>query len=264
MNSRWSIGLAGGFGGVAPTVFGIAAGLAAGKAQDWKVLEVQCLGFLVLGALGAGTALIHKEKSLVKAFFLGVGLPALLQKGLSGATADHAAQATQASADQHAEVFWLATPAYAEPPVLLAQAPAERVPSEYTMRQLPAARLDMPAVQYQRNRKLVLKLGGVPDDTEAVFSSGAGHEQTVVPLKPKGDGSKVEIQIPDFATQVVLRAKSRSAVSEPVSLAEAAGSSSTFTVQPDERLWQGLLQALGSQKARPFGFEVKAAPPQSP
>lgn len=111
MDPRISVALAAGFGGVAPNVFRLATKMTAGDGAP----EISYLiGMLIFAAMGAAVALAFEERELKKAFFLGLGLPAMFQSGVN----DISSAANSA---------WLVTPAvYASE--------SEQPPREITLR----------------------------------------------------------------------------------------------------------------------------------
>lgn len=80
MDPRIAIGLAAGFGGVAPNVFRLASGLMGGAGLPELSYVI---GMLLFAGMGAAVALAFEERELKKAFFLGLGLPAMFQSGVN-------------------------------------------------------------------------------------------------------------------------------------------------------------------------------------
>lgn len=80
MNDKLFVGFAAAFGGVAPNVFRVATRLTGGA--DLPGLSY-LIGMLMFAAMGACTALFFEETELKKAFFLGLGLPAMFQSGVN-------------------------------------------------------------------------------------------------------------------------------------------------------------------------------------
>ena len=76
MNPKFGIGLSAAFGGIAPNLFRVATELTGGKGlPEWSYV----IGVLMFASIGAATALAFGENDSKKAFFLGLGLPALFQ-----------------------------------------------------------------------------------------------------------------------------------------------------------------------------------------
>ncbi len=71
-----AVGLAAGFGGLAPNLFRVASGLTKG---DGLPGGTYIIGMLLFAGMGAATALALGETEAKKAMFLGLGLPAMFQ-----------------------------------------------------------------------------------------------------------------------------------------------------------------------------------------
>ena len=76
MKKKIGIGLAAGFGGIAPNVFRVASELMGGRGAPEASYVI---GVLIFMGIGAATALAFGETDSKKAFFLGLGLPAMFQ-----------------------------------------------------------------------------------------------------------------------------------------------------------------------------------------
>ncbi|MCP4201150.1 MAG: hypothetical protein GY769_04370 [bacterium] len=80
MDPRIAVALAGGFGGVAPNIFRVASRLTGGADLPGASYLI---GMLMFSLMGAAIALAFEERELKKAFFLGLGLPAMFQSGVN-------------------------------------------------------------------------------------------------------------------------------------------------------------------------------------
>lgn len=78
--STFVIGLSGGFGGIAPNLFRLGAGLQSGEPLPDASYAI---GVLIFFVIGSGLALAFKEDNAKKAFFLGLSIPAMFQSGIS-------------------------------------------------------------------------------------------------------------------------------------------------------------------------------------
>jgi hypothetical protein len=256
MRPNISTALSGGFGGMAPSVMQVAAVLAVGNSPTGSLPGRLC-GFLAYGFLGAGVALVHKERKLAKAFFLGVGLPALLQAGANGAFRgnEQAPPPPVKAESQGAGFSFFATPAYAQEPhgtsAPLAQ-PTQPVPRPPNW---PAGPRESNSNQASPlDRKLAVKVGELPGkDARLVFSSTDGKLQSSVNLFELG-GSPVIV--PDFATHFSVRVPSKGLRSPTYKLGQPK-SSQTFSLEATDSFLGGFLQTLGVQSAQPVDLKLK-------
>lgn len=268
MNKKAAIALTAGFGGISPNVLKIALALTGKNKVDASVDLGYGIGLLLFAILGAGVALIWRETDFRRAFYLGLGLPSLMQVGLTGATA-HQDQATTAAPDRAVQVgappertasFSLfATPAYAEPlqrerteVPIRADVPGN-VPTQATTLNTP--------VQFQKDRRLVLMLEDVPQGAELWFTSADGkvRSQVILDKSSRDDaGSRVDFKVPDFASAAFLRIGTSKSGALPFNGQQ--GSTTAFRVDVDHSRLGGFLTALGVQDADRFKFEVKKLP----
>lgn len=160
MNDKHRALLAAAFGGSFPSLFNLAT-LFTGK-EAGMPNPTFWLGVLVFAALGAAVAMIWKETDLPKAFYLGVGLPSLLQAGAGYVTE---------SREKVAEL--------------------PRAVVELFVKQAQAQGL------HAVGRTIVLT-PGANAPTSAVFYSADGKKQ-IVPLRAQG---KQRIQVPPDASEV--------------------------------------------------------------
>ncbi len=82
--TKITIGLCGGFGGVAPNLFRLASSLTRG---DGMPELTYFMGMMLFASIGAGTALAFGETDTRKAMFLGLGLPAMFQSAAQDVSA---------------------------------------------------------------------------------------------------------------------------------------------------------------------------------
>ena len=92
MKQKLFIGLAGGFGGISPNLLGLAVRLTQKNAAMPEFTFL--FGIMIFGVMGAAISLIWNEVNFKKAFYLGIGLPSLIQLSVGNAT-----QSDQASVD---------------------------------------------------------------------------------------------------------------------------------------------------------------------
>lgn len=84
MKTKVTIGLCGGFGGVAPNLFRLGSALTRG---DGMPELTYFIGMMVFFSIGASTALAFGETDTRKAMFLGLGLPAMFQSAAQDVSA---------------------------------------------------------------------------------------------------------------------------------------------------------------------------------
>jgi len=79
MKTKVCIGLASALGGIAPNLLQIATDLTEGKTAVQALYdETYLIGLIIFAVVGAAMGLIWNETDLKKAFYLGIGLPAML------------------------------------------------------------------------------------------------------------------------------------------------------------------------------------------
>jgi hypothetical protein len=257
MATRTSIILAGGLGGMAPTLFQIGSSLVAGKAILGSIPGV-FLGSLVLAGLGAIAAWVYKETDLAKAFALGIGLPALFTAVTSGSSGlPQKDGSSEQKGGKHQSVLQqmepapafslFSTPAFAESALVQAQAP--RIPAPETGD--PSA---LPDSQDKMKRIVRLTLHKLPDDAEVVFSSENGQE---IPVKlRRQSGEHQELAIPDSAFSLQFRSKSLDIQSSAFALPRKRGAKPHFSVGLQSQFWESFKKTLGFNQAKPLAFEV--------
>lgn len=265
-NAKVASALTAGFGGISPNLLQIAIDLT-GKKEVGYVNTGYLIGLLLLAVLGAGVALIWGEKDLKRAYYLGLGLPSLIQVAIASATqkpvpppAPTTAQTVQVGAlpENFASFSLFATPAFAESPqprerteVLAQAALPGRAPAQ-------ATKLNNP-VEFQKERQLTLVLEDVPEGAELWFTSPDGQEVSRVILgesSKSDEGSRVDLKVPDFASSAFLRIESSK--SGFMQLNRQEGSTTAFKVDVDHNRLGGFLKALGVQNASVLNFEIKS------
>jgi hypothetical protein len=265
-NVKVAIALTAGFGGISPNLLQIAIDLT-GKKEVGYVNMGYFIGLLLLAIMGAGIALIWGEKDLKRAYYLGLGLPSLIQVALANATQKQVppttptAQAVQVGVSENSSSFSLfATPAFAESPQswererteILAQAVLPgRAPVQATTLNTP--------VKFQKDRQLALVLEDVPEGAELWFTSPDGQvvSRVILGESSKSDkGSRVDLKVPDFASSAFLRIENSKSGFMPLKTQE--GSTTAFRVDVDHSRLGGFLKALGVQNASVLNFEIKS------
>jgi hypothetical protein len=253
MNAKAAIALTAGFGGVSPNLLRIAIALQ--RKEDPGVDGSYLIGLLLFALLGAGVALIWGEKDFKRAYYLGLGLPSLMQVAVATATQnqtpptitpDQTIHVGASSAAPPPSFSLFASAAYAQtsPPQEQPERPAHATSPDN-------------AVNFQKDRQLTLVLEDVPEGAELLFTSSDHHVISRVNLEEssKSDkGSQVKLKVPDFASSAYLRIGS--SLSEFMQLRQNDGSTTAFKVDVDHSRWGGFLKALGVQDASPLKFDI--------
>ena len=262
MNGKLLIALAAAFGGISPNLLSLSLGLIGDNAEVGKP-ATYAFGLLLFAAMGGATALIWGEKIPKRAYFLGLGLPGMVQAGVSGATAERDAQQDEQAAiveparqdDARMPLVLFASPAYAqslqleEPPVV-AQTP---VVSREIILKAPAAQ--GAPVRYRLERQLTLWLEDIPAGTKLVFTSENGAKEERYVLKETDDTTRLDLRVPDFASHVRLSIGEET--SEDIRLQSAAGSTGSYKIDVDTPFWSGLRRALGEQNVAVHEFKIE-------
>jgi len=256
MRIKLAIALAASFGGIAPNLLQLALGLVRQERTVPVLNSGYVFGLLLLAALGAGVAIIWGEKVPKRAFYLGVGLPAMLQVALNGGAASQAAGKGD-KPDKKSEFYLFAAPAYAEP---LPQPPAADEPEKQagkTMQityEVTAEGSPPKPPTYDLKRNLNLKLKDLPRGTQLIISSADGTVSSKVDLPSTDKKIWYPVKLPDFAATISLRADTLA--SGTYKLDPNEGSQTSYKVELDSKFFGGLLKALGVGNAKPYEFEV--------
>lgn len=252
MNAKVAIALIAGFGGISPNLLRIAIALTDEKKEVYVGLGY-IIGLLLFAVMGAGVALIWGETDSKRAYYLGLGLPSLLQLATASATHGQVpsivppvqgVQQVGAPPERSSGFFLFATPAFADSPQL----------GERTGIPAPA---DVP-VPFREARHLTLVLEDVPEGAELWFTSPDGQVISRVILEESSrsdEGSRVDLRIPDFASSAFLNIETSRSRLLPLKRQER--STTAFRVDVDESRLGGFLKALGVQDASLLKFEIE-------
>lgn len=254
MLAKYRIPTAAAFGGVFPGLLRIALDLQNNK--ESPVTPGPYVALVLFGVMGAAVALIWGEKKVQKAFYLGMGLPSLVQamtgqltEAKTGVPPVRVPGAAVAAPPGDGAAFSLfAAPAFAQEPEtkLYLREMAPRQPADVE-------------VEYRDRRKLFLVLEDIPRGSEAVLLSADDAVTSTVALE-KGDLEKgIELTLPDFARVVYFR--SGSARSPSFALPEKPGARLGLRVDVDSSFLGGFLRGLGVRSASQYKFEVTALEP---
>jgi hypothetical protein len=265
MNAKSAIALTAGFGGISPNLLRIAIDLTEKKEVAYIGIGY-VIGLLLFAIMGAGVAVIWGETDFKRAYYLGVGLPSLMQVAIATATQGQAplpvspvqAIEVEAPSERSASFSLFATPAFADSPLppqerteLLAQAVVPGPPPG------PATTLNTP-FEFQKDRQLTLVLEDVPEGAELLFTSPKGQVVSRVILKESSrsdEGSRIDLRVPDVASSAFLRIEASK--SRLMALKKQEGSTTSFKVDVDHSRLGGFLKALGVQNANLLEFEIE-------
>lgn len=214
--------IAGAIGGVFPNLIRVALDLTAQRPGPIITGPVgYAIGLLVFMILGAGIAWIWQEKRLQKAFYLGIGLPALVQVvGL-----EKSSKTTDAVSPQ----FSLVTSAYA---------------------------VEIAVNNPVSGRRLAITPRSAEADFAVLFFDESGREisATKVPRsEPQVAG------VPEAATSFAIRAGSSQSNRE--ALPNTADATMNVVVEIAVRKGSGFLQALGFERSGAYDIRVMTGEP---
>jgi hypothetical protein len=269
--ARSAIALAAAFGGISPNILRMAVSLTGDKGE-LPLNASYWIGLLLFALLGGAMGLIWGETQLQRAYYLGLGLPSLLQVGVSSATENNprkdAQQEERAAEPLGAGAgFWLFTPpAYAqerqgrqgEGSAHLVDRAIQRqeIILQAPPQQAPDVKLD-----YSKRRSLALQLDSIPEGTELLLYADKNLKSRVV-LKKSDQDTTFNLPLLDSITE--FRVLNGSAESEIFPIATQPGSTSVFRVDVDKNWWSGFFQAVGARNVNRYDVEVEPAAPPTP
>jgi hypothetical protein len=203
------------FGGIATSLFGLAIDLTRGQPLPTPSF---LLGLAILAFLGAMVAVFLGETNCKKAFFLGLGLPSLIQVGAARATQD--------------------PPAGPEKDAMFSLLPVAHAAGK---------EVSVPG------RTLKVRADGEAMAYEVVFSSGDGRREEKVAV-PAAPGEK-SLSVPDYASRFVVQVGSARSVNQP--LPPRAGTVTVMKLNVRPKPWSGLKQSLGVQQAAGYDVVIE-------
>jgi hypothetical protein len=235
MSEHLKIGFAAAIGGIAPNVLYIALCLTGQQRKDPGVNAGYIVGLLLLASLGYLVAWLWNERVPQRAFYLGVGLPAMLQIAMSNPTQQAAPSTVDLAppAIIRAVTSLFSTSVYAQSPT---------APS-------PVAAAGTVKITFEN----------VPTDAQLVFLGADG--KIIDQIRPDwarnaGRGSVI-VLVPQNATELeVVSAFARNAPDEPLRLDPATKLFKPFKLEAESDFLAGFLRALG----RPAADAMKLSP----
>ncbi len=212
--NKITIFLSGAFGGVAPNMLNQAMSLTqGGELPEWTFL----IGIIIFGLMGAVVVGIWGEKELKRAFYLGIGLPALIQVGGNSIDAKIAAVSFDGSR------FALISSAYAQ------------------NHPVPGRTLTVNATDNSSSGNYVVELKS--------GNAGAATSQNVsVPTTSP-------INVPDHANTVTL--KIANSFSNELQLPTTPNTSMTINVTRESQTWSGLKKSFGIKNVPQYRLHIE-------
>lgn len=216
MNQKLATAFSGGFGGVFPSLF-VLASVFTGTPElvsggPWVLTYL--LGLSLWALLGGSIALVFKEVNLKKAFFLGLGLPSLLQAHNNAVEKPPFQQKTGSAVRVSSSIF--ASPAHAQEP---------------------------PVPQTDVNEKILhLHFPQRGTNDRVVFFS-ENNAKLEIPLPTSESSSEFSVKVPPFASSFVVR--SGDTYSNPLNLGQLTGREPHVRVDIQDKPWNGFWFALG-------------------
>lgn len=250
--TRAEIGVAGAIGGASPKILNLAMYLTGDQSAyapvNWFGYVV---GVLLWAALGCGVALIWKERIPQRAFYLGIGLPAILQVALNNPLQTPAAKAGAESppAATHTIFSVFSSSAFAQEP---------RVSSTSTRVTATTAGMMAPP-----RKTITITFNRVPTDAVLVFSD---EDKTIEEVRPDwvkaALAGKIDILVPAGAKELeVLSSYSRNAPDENLRLSGSNMSRfQTLHLETKTDFLAGFLKALGRKDADAMTLSPSKAP----
>jgi hypothetical protein len=243
VSEHMKVGFAAAVGGIAPNVLYIALCLTGQQRKDPGVNGGYVVGLLLLASLGYLVAWLWNERVPQRAFYLGVGLPAMLQIAMSNPTQQAAPKTTDLS--RPSLVRTLAS-------IISPVAYAQSTPSA-----------DNPPIQVvsspQRARTVKINFHNVPIDAQLVFMNANG--QVLDQIRPdwarNAEVGSVLVSVPESATELeVVSAFARNAPDERLHMNPKTRLFQPFKLEAKSDFLSGFLRALG----RPAADAMKLTP----
>jgi len=220
MKAKLFVIIAGAFGGISPNILSLGIALTGG---DTTMPEATYFfGLLIFAVMGAGMAFIWDETDLKKAFYLGIGLPSIIQIGVEKVTSTNESNA--AAEKNHAFLSFMVTPAVAQ-----------------TMDETVAG------------RKLKIILPGKLSTAELVFCSSNDRYRERVPLDQSTSIGVVDI--PQRATRFAIKVGTSMSLYE--TLPALRDDTTAIQVMVSEKSWSGFKQALGVSAIDQYQIDLK-------
>jgi len=233
---RVIIALAGGFGGIAPSLIDKARGLQSGEIAKWLsdgndiFVPIICslAAMAVFFLIGAAVALIYRENVLSKAMVLGIGAPALIMAAAAaGGQGGKPVDVSQTSIGQ-----WVSS-AYAQD----AKSPIKAF-------------------------DLTVKSGPKSADCSTCSVQILGEDRKLLSVQQLDTSSGTAIvAVPEGANSIVFSGNNTNTVSVDVgSIVQQTPEASmapVIDIERDRNYWNDVQRSLGDRSIEPYDFNVK-------
>ena len=248
---KFEIGSAAAVGGVAPNLLALAMYLTSRQEQrlpiNWWGYTA---GLLLLAGLGCLVALIWKERVPKRAFYLGMGLPAMLQIAVANPLTNTGAASTTptSNAATRAAISLLSSSAFAQ----------DLPPSNNAAMMEAMMKAATPGTL--KTVKIVYK--NVPSDAILLFSGING--QKISEARPQwsvSSSGQVIVPVPIGATKLeVVSAFSRNSPDEKLRMDSTHGTIQPLRLEARADFMSGLLRAFGRRAADALELAPVATP----
>ena len=213
---KLSVLISAAFGGISPNLLNLGISLTkGGTLPEWTYI----IGLMVFAILGAGVAAVWKETDLKRAFYLGIGLPTLIQLNVNSV---YQQDYTISSIDKTAMFTFVST--------VNAQDlnPIEGRKIEFIVPNQSIAQYDVVFLSRDSSKKLLQKIN---------------------------IAGRVIIDVPDFASFIVIgKGFSKSA---KVRLPQEPNTIITIEVSMKKKKWSGFLQSIGIRRVPTYTINLK-------
>ena len=214
MKQRFPILFAAAFGGISPNLLRLAVTL---MGENPRLPELTyLLGLMIFAIMGAVVAWIWEETDFKKAFYLGIGLPALIQMS--------AVEIRQASPT-----------GFLESPTIISDH------GDVASLQSNGFYIQPAFYQEPEEKKMELKLRRYWRRCSVVYTSSDSTAIETLVFKP-GEGLSKTVTIPDFATAFHIKFRQQSSPSVAIPKDDKTA---YFEVWGENKLWSGFMVALG-------------------
>jgi hypothetical protein len=212
--------LAAAFGGISPNLLSLGIMLT-GKQPEMPELTY-ILGLLIFAFMGAMMAIIWKEKDLKKAFYLGIGLPALIQTSISNISEEYLHK------PKYSSFAFFSQEALAQEPV---------------------------AVEVRQDRKVkVISADNKVGTVTIIFLSSDEKHQEKQPIRYGNT-----INVPSYASWIKIMYKDSISAKQSL-LPRSETGTTTLKVKVKKNPWSGFLKALGFKGISSYSIELEREP----
>lgn len=226
MKEKLPILFAAAFGGISPNLLRLAVNLMGENPVLPELTYV--VGLAIFALMGSIVAWIWEETDFKKAFYLGIGLPAVIQMGAGEISKNSTAYLDQMNTTYHASL------AVEERPFFSIRAAGY--------------------FQEQQPRQLTLSLEKYWPRCQVVFSAGDSTVSQDVVFPPRKMSRS--LAIPDFATEFHIEWRRNKSVKMTIP-AESEQSDVHYLINTRKPIWSGLMVAIGLRTSDELEISLK-------